>query len=161
MKITCRRLTLKIRLFTVFSVWKTTFVQIGHRISWKIITNLQIIERIIYWDKCVTYMWIAFSRKFYSIKLQTFKFENIRFKFSAQSEWSHCPCRDNGCHEQTIGSSTPFRKTSHLLIASYEAFNEHSTMPKNQSRANFKRHNALSARDRYVNKSFSKWLIQE
>ena len=98
--------------------------------------NLQIIERIIQ-DKYVTYTWIAFSRKFDSIKLQTFKFENIRFKLSAQSEWSHCPCRDNGCHEQTIGSSTPFRKTGHLLIAPYEAVNEHS-MPKKQSRPNFK-----------------------
>ena len=31
MKIRCRLLTLKIRLFTVFSGWKTTFVKIGHR----------------------------------------------------------------------------------------------------------------------------------
>ena len=81
---------------------------------------------------------MAFSRKFDSIKLQTFKFENIRFKLSTQSEWSHCPCRNNGCYEQTIGSSTSFRRTSHMLIAPYEAVNEHSTMPKNQSRVNLK-----------------------
>ena len=31
----CRLLTLKIRLFTVFSIWKTTFVQIGHGIFLK------------------------------------------------------------------------------------------------------------------------------
>ena len=79
MRIGCRLLTLKIRLFTVFSVWKTTLVQVNHRISSKIIRNLQIIERI-------TYTWIAFSQKFDSIKLQTFRFENMKFKVSAQSE---------------------------------------------------------------------------
>ena len=73
MRIGCRLLTLKIRLFTVFSVWETTLVQVNHRNSSKIIRNLQIIERIIY-DKGLTYTWIAFSRKFDSIKLQTFKF---------------------------------------------------------------------------------------
>ena len=78
MRIGCRLLTLKI---TVFSVWKTTLVQVNHRISSKIIRNLQIIERI-------TYTWIAFSQKFDSIKLQTFRFENMKFKVSAQSEWS-------------------------------------------------------------------------
>ena len=76
MRIGCRLLTLKI---TVFSVWKTTLVQVNHRISSKIIRNLQIIERI-------TYTWIAFSQKFDSIKLQTFRFENMKFKVSAQSE---------------------------------------------------------------------------
>ena len=85
MRIGCGLLTLKIRLFTVFSVWKTTLVQVKYRISSKIITDLQIIERIIE-DKDITYTWIAFSRKFDSIKLQTFKFENIKFKVSAQSE---------------------------------------------------------------------------
>ena len=85
MRIRCRHLTLKIRLFTVFSVWKTTLVQVKHRIFSKIIRNLQIIEQIIY-DKGLTYRWILFSQKFDSIKLQTFKFENIKFKVSAQSE---------------------------------------------------------------------------
>ena len=60
MRIGCRLLTLKIRLFTVFSVWKTTLVQVKYLISSKIITNLQIIERIIE-DKDITYTWIAFS----------------------------------------------------------------------------------------------------
>ena len=71
--------------YSIFSIWKTTLIQIKHRISSKIITNLQIIERIIY-DKGLTYTWIAFSRKFDSINLQTFKFENIKLKVSAQSE---------------------------------------------------------------------------
>ena len=35
MRIGCRLLTLKIRLFTVFSVWKTTLVKVKHRISSK------------------------------------------------------------------------------------------------------------------------------
>ena len=85
MRIVCRLLTLKIRVFTVFSVGKTTLVQVNHRISSKIIRNLQIIERIIE-DKGLTYTWIAFSLKSVSIKLQTFKFENMKFKVSAQSE---------------------------------------------------------------------------
>ena len=71
--------------YSIFSIWKTTLIQIKHRISSKIITNLQIIERIIY-DKGLTYTWIAFSRKFDLINLQTFKFENIKLKVSAQSE---------------------------------------------------------------------------
>ena len=93
----------------------------------KIITNRQIIERIIY-DKGLTYTWIAFSRKFYSIKLQTLKFENIKFKVSAQSEWSHCLCRNNGCHEKTIRGRF-----------------EQLTTLRSQSRAKFKDIRALAA----------------
>ena len=62
--------------YSIFSMENDTCptpVQVNHRISSKIIRNLQIIERIIY-DKGLTYTWIAFSRKFDSIKLQTFKF---------------------------------------------------------------------------------------
>ena len=76
-------------------------VHVKYRISSKIITNRQIIERVIY-DRGLTYTWTAFSRKFYSIKLQTLKFENIKFKVSARSKWSHCLCRNNDCHEKTI-----------------------------------------------------------
>ena len=70
--------------YSIFSM-ENDPCQVKYRISSKIITNLQIIERIIE-DKDITYTWIAFSRKFDSIKLQTFKFENIKFKVSAQSE---------------------------------------------------------------------------
>ena len=134
MRIGCRLLELKIRLFTVFSVWKTTLVQVNHRISAKIIRNLQIIERIIY-DKGLTYTWIAFSRKLDSINLQTFNSENMKFKVSGQSEWSHCLSRNNGCHENTI----PGR------------FEQQTTL-RSQSRAKFKEIRALSACVCYSNK---------
>ena len=71
-------------LYCIFSM-KKTLVQVNHRISSKIIRNLHIIQRIIS-DKGLNYTWIAFSRKFDSIKLQTFKFENMKFKVSAHSE---------------------------------------------------------------------------
>ena len=127
MKIRCRLLTLKIRLFTVFSVWKTTLVQVNHRNSSKIIRTLQIIERIIY-DKGLTYTWIAFSRKFDSIKLQTFKFENMKFKVRAHLDWRHCLSRNNGCHEKTIRGR----------------FEQQTTL-RGQSRAKFKDIRALAA----------------
>ena len=127
MRIGCRRLTLKIRFFTVFSVWKTTLVQVKHRISSKIIRNLQIREQIIY-DKGLTYRWIAFSRKFDSIKLQTFKFEITKFKVSAQSERSHFLSRNNGCHEKTIRGR----------------FEQQTTL-RSQSRAKFKDIRPLAA----------------
>ena len=135
MRIGCRLLTLKIRLFTVFSVWKTTLVQVKYLISSKIITNLQIIERIIE-DKDITYTWIAFSWKFDSIKLQTFKFENIKFKVSAQSEWSHCLSRNNG---KTIRGRV-----------------EQQTTLRSQSHAKFKDIRALAACVCYSDKIFLK-----
>ena len=134
MRIGCRLLALKIRLFTVFLVWKTTLVQVKHRISSQIIRNLQIIERVIY-NKDLTYKWIAFSRKFDSIKLQTFEFENVTFKVSTQSEWSHCLSRNNGCHEKT----------------KRDRFEQQRTL-RSRSRAKFKDIKALAAWVCYLDK---------
>ena len=131
MRIGCRLLTLKIRLFTVFSVWKTTLVQVKHRISSKQ-SEIFRLQSGLFKTKALPTRGQLFSRKFDSIKVQTFKFENMKLKISAQSVI-------------LVETMVAMKKTIR------GRFEQQATL-RSQSRAKFKDIRALAACACYSNK---------